>query len=144
MSNDPSEIFFNIIMYIYIYIYIMHILHIRVCMKMCVCVCVCVCVCMCVCIYRSEHLKWIKKVNKSCPNTRTGIVLVSGQLWWKGLIFRSSDVDYCVYIYNIYEWSEYIYIYLYRALLCIAVHPKCFTFIWYNHTYHTIIYCMYI
>ncbi len=31
-------------------------------------------------IYSSQHLKWIKKVNQSCPKTRTGIILVLGQL----------------------------------------------------------------
>ncbi len=31
-------------------------------------------------VYSSQHLKWIKKVNQSCPTTRMGIVLVLGQL----------------------------------------------------------------
>ncbi len=31
-------------------------------------------------IHSSQHLMWIKKVNQSCPKTRTGIVLVLGQL----------------------------------------------------------------
>ncbi len=37
-------------------------------------------------VYSSQNLKWIKKVNQICPKTRTGIVLILGQLWWKVLI----------------------------------------------------------
>ncbi len=54
-------------------------------------------------IYSSQHLKGIKKVNQSCPKTRTGIVLVLAQLWWKVLIHFKCWLLYvcvcCEFIY---------------------------------------------
>ncbi len=72
----------------------------------------CVCVYVYVYVYSSQHLKWIKKVNQTCPKTRMCIVLVLGQLWWKVLI----HFEY---------WLLYVCIYVCCVCVCVCVCGMC-------------------